>query len=283
MNFYKLDRNFYSSGVDYSFDKIEHFENMLPYLYPKIEGSWKIDLVDLRIDDVRRILDTMKVPEHAEINCYLKADVLGILLAENPSINREEKSKWEQYMDLVSVFPKMIEKRASSELFRRCRGSIELIRDTLDELKIVAEDVDTVTMKHVNAVIIASETVYARDVILTLMLKHNIHVDKRGEKLSRYKYGNYLELYQKLEEELGRSIAFLSLRKFLKYLYEEKLKYLKNEEVKEIELMRVIDVYDITHAYMLFFMSNSLQTIPCLYMMERRIIDVSDFRKTLLS
>jgi hypothetical protein len=283
VKFHRMARDFSPVGADYIFDKLEDFEKILPYLYPKIDGEWSIMLVDLKIVDCRRLLDDLQVPEYLEIECHLKQDVLGLLFAEYPKYRSEEKSKWEQYLETVANFPKTIEKRASSELFKRCHGDVGAIREALAELLTMSIDEDVITIRHINAILLANDSVYAKDVILTLLLKPNVLVPSRGSRLSRYKYNNPFELYTKLEYEIGRDAAFYSMRKYLRNLYEGKIDYLRNKETKEKEVVEVLDVYEIAHAYLTFFMSSPLQILTCLTILEERTRDASSFQTTVLA
>lgn len=283
MKFIKLERDFSPLNFDRVFDKMKDFERILPYLYAKIEGNWRICLVDFRIADCRRIVDELDIPKHLDLEIYLKQDVLALFYSEYPSYSVIVKSKWEQYMELISVFPKTIERKASSELFKRCEGNVDTIRETLSVLLTTYEDAEVITIKHINAVIMASDTVYARDVILTLLLKNNNRVPKKGHRLARYKYNNYYDLYSQLERAVGKRVAFFAMRKVLKKLYEDKLAYLDNKELKDYSVVEVIDIYEITHAYMTFYLSNYDQVLVCLSIIEERLSNASSFETTILN
>ncbi len=282
MRFYQMKKKFISSDSDYVLESLSEFETLLPYLYKKIEGSWKIIFVDLKITEVRRLSSELDIPDYIDIEVYLKKDVLILFFQENPSLYNKDKSKWEQYMEVISEFPKLIDKKASSEIFKRCRGDIDQIKEILSEILLIALEEDEVTVNHVNAVILPVDTVYAKDVLFSFLLKNNNLIERRGNKYSRYKNSKPFEAYNKLEYAIGKDIAFYAMQKAAKKLYESKLAYLKNETVDDADLMSIVDIYDLSHAYLSFYLSSPKQTLAVLYSILNRSQKGNNFNYIIL-
>jgi hypothetical protein len=267
MKFFAINKNIRYSGNDYVFERLKEFEELLPYLYKKIKGEWKLAFVDLTIEEVRKLAKEIEIPKHVLIEVYLKKDVLMLFFRENPSFVNKEKPKWEQYMGLIAEFPKVIDKRATSEIFKRCNGDLSKIANALQELQIYAAEYDVITISHVNAILLNHDVIYARDVVLTALLCNNTSIERRGDRLSVYRNGNVFKLYTKLEYEIGKEMAFYAMRKTLGKLFNDKVNYLNNKDIKDSRnerIVEIIDIYEITQAYMSFYLSNPNQNIVVL-------------------
>lgn len=272
-------------GMDYLFEDYEEFMKVFPYLkYGRVDGfKWKISFIDVTIEEAR-ILAEFGFPDCVEASMYLKKDILRRLLQENVQLKEEKLSNYDKYKLMIQEFPLLFENKAMSELYRRASGNLENIASLLNELKMLYYDVGIIRVSHINTVIIREDRVYARDVILSLLLSNNTKVPRKGHVLSQYCYKNWRKLYDELYKELGEEIAFYALRKSVKKLYENKIKYLKNETIiKDVEIVKFVDVCELMFAHMYFQNGNKKQTEAILRIIEGRRSDVSLFEGTFLS
>jgi len=270
----KISRETKYKGYDYILENLKNFEKIEPYvMYPKLDGKhWRVALADISIKEAREVLERT-YDSFSEIDIYLKDDALQQLNKERRRDAPKEKTSWEKYLERLADFPLLIEHRTSSELFRRCRGNMEMLEDLLVELQSTFFDVGTIQMTHLNQVSVKEDRVYSRDVILTLLLHDNEHVPLKGSRLSLYKYKKWETLLVKLQHEIGEKIAFLAMRKYVAKLYENKIKYLENKlaiDHKDVEILRVIDVYEILHTHTVFQISNNMQAEAVLYAINER-------------
>lgn len=272
-------------GQDYLFESYDDFLKLKDYLmYPKIGvKDWKVTFVDITIKDARLVAQT-DMPEFVEITVCLKRDVMVKFLQENSRLVEARKTKWEKFLDRISEFPLMIEQRAANEIFKRSSGSQEKLEEILEGLKTMFYDVACIQMHHVNAVSIREDKVYARDVILALLLKDNPHLPPKGHRLSGYKHKNWRKLYDELYKELGAEIAFYTLRKAVANLYEAKNKYLRNDRLTtNADVVELIDVYELMHAHIAFQTANTTQSEIILRIIEGRRKNDFLFERTVIS
>lgn len=272
-------------GQDYLFEDFSEFEKLKDYFYyPKLSGRvWKITFVDITIKDARSVLE-LSLPDFVEIVVCLKKDVLIRFLQENGKQLETRKSNWEKFLDMVADFPILIDQKATSELFKRTHGNREKIEEIFNDLKAMFSDVDCIRLSHINAVSIRDDKVYAKDVILALLLHDNELVPLKGSRLSGYRYKDWRKLYSSLLDEVGKEIAFYTLRKAVANLYESKVKYLKNEDVTtNAEVVEVVDVYQLMHAHIAFQTAKVNQSEVMLRIIEGRKQNASLFERTILS
>jgi hypothetical protein len=281
LKLYKFDA--VPAKQDYILDKMSDYLKLVEYLkYRKFDGDWNVALVDMRVKDLYSVLD-IEQPDYLNINIYLKRDALNFVLLKYPKYREVQKSRWEEYLEIIGASSLQIEKSASSELFRRTAGNAQKIREALSELELLFYGEPVITTKHLNSVLLNEDIVYARDVILTALLKGNPAVPKRGHRLSKYQYGDADKLLEQLTQEIGLEATFYSLRKFCKKLYEEKQVFLHSGDCKESDVIKVVDVYEILHAYLCFLMSNPKQLYATMYNILRRRQNDSIFERTILT
>ena len=56
---------------DYVFDKMEHFLPLLDVLTPKFSGRWSIVLVDIKLREVKQIVDSILLPDYIVLTIML--------------------------------------------------------------------------------------------------------------------------------------------------------------------------------------------------------------------
>lgn len=264
---------------DYIFEKWKEYEKVEPYFkYPKIGDKWKVVIVNFPIQKVRDILDTEL--KHVDLIFYLKSDVVDNLAEERPELFGEEKSSYERYLDLVATFPITFEKNASRELYKRANGNTELIKEALKYLEEEYLGEDMILKKHVETAILPDNRVFQRDVALSLLLKNNEEVPKRGSYLSRYRYGSWKKLFVEYSNSLSEEVAFYAMRKYFLELYDRKYSLLTEPgyECKDLAAVKSIDIMTLTYARILFISSNPKQLYSILISIEGRLQGVSIFK-----
>lgn len=237
------------SGFDYVFEDAESFEDVLPYLLPKLEGKWSIILLDPKLQAVRTFLDTTIVPSYVVLTIIVEQRQLEQLYLERPSLVKKEKSNWDRYMDLLKEFPVPMEDKAMRELYFRCGPKEKDLQEALGVLL----DCSYVTLAEVNKHFAPVQRVYASQVVKAFLLMQ---------------YPRAWKMLAILERELGTTIAFYAMRKNIRAVYEAKCKYLKNEDVKE-RLVTAVDTYTIIRLYWWFEVSTPEQLYILLAMYER--------------
>lgn len=280
--FSKLGKDNDFSGHHFIFEKYEDYLKYVDHFkYPRIDGDWKIAIIDIPIKNIREILDNVPA-RHVNITFYLKTDVLQRLQIEYPKFFTELQSKWQQYLEVIATLDKPIEKKASSELYKRTQGDMVEAKKVLDFMIKEYEDTPTITYQQVVSSIHYVEKVYARDVVLHLLLKSNKQVPPKGSILSKYKYHTWQSKLNDLIEEIGHDVAFYSIRKYINRLYENKMAYLfdGDSEVKDKDVIKILDVYEILHAQIAFLDKRPLQLYSILKVIEGRTTNVSIIDRT---
>lgn len=281
LSFYVKDRDSKLKGYDYIFGELKKYEGMKDYFaFPKMtKEHWKVAVVELTLEESRQLIE-MKQYDHLDLHLYLRKDVHSKLMMELQVEETKQLSSWDKFQLKISESQFLFDPRAARELYNRTSSNPEALDEILSELQSLFFDTVTISMSHINKVSVREDKVYARDVILTLLLFDNQHIPKKGSRFSRYKYKNWETQLVKLQDAIGRRAAFFSMAKYLKHLYKEKMKYLENKDVdqKNIEIFRYVDVYELLHAHSLFEISNEKQTEAILWAIDgRRKVNVSLF------
>lgn len=239
------------SVYDYVFEDAEKFLSILPFMTPKIEGDWSIIVIEPKLPFVRTCLDTEIIPAYLELVITIESGQLEQLYLERPNLVEKEKSNWEIYMDMVAHFESVLDNRSMYEIYRRCGPKEDNLRTALNTLSIYP----VITLTEVNKHFAPVTRVYANQVVRSFLL------------------GRFRQAWRQLsilEEEIGPTVAFYSMRKNIRHLLREKSKYLRNEDTGE-RLIENIDVYSLIYLYQLFETAASpLQLYPILLMFERR-------------
>lgn len=246
---YKRDMNF--RGYDTVYEDYKVFEEVLPFLKPKLEGVWSILILEPKLEFVRTCLDTGIVPSYVNLVLAVEQSGLEQLYLEQPKLMKEEKTSWDMYQDLVARFTVPIDVKAMRELYYRVGPSTDKLAEALEELS----DCVYVNVQEINKRWARSERVYASQVVRTFLI---------GRRSIAWKQLSILE------SDLGTRIAFFAIRKAVRKLFAAKSNYLQNVSVKEQFIDRV-SVYDITLLYWLFEeATNHYQLFPIFQMFERR-------------
>jgi hypothetical protein len=245
----------FSFDADYVFDAYQTYLDLKPRLMPKLIGKYKFVFNLITLEEASTIVETESEIACADIDIYLKRDVLERFRLNNPKYDETKLSKWNAYLKLVQNFGKDIERRASAELYHRAKGDLERAAKVLEQLKTVEDS--TITLKHINKFIQRDDTVYARDVLLCAIAKGSRRADSFLFK--KYQRTDTFELAYKVELYTSRSLLFYSMRKFATALYEDKLNHLKNVGISNPtnrELVRHLDYMVVTRIYLLFQLST---------------------------
>lgn len=245
----RKDMNF--TGYDKVYEDFKVFEEVLPFMKPKLEGRWSILVLEPPLDFVRTALDTGHIPSYVDLTLAVEPSQLQQLYLERPKLAEEEKTPWGAYMELISRFPVPMDDKAMRELYYRVGPKEDKLAEALNSLL----DLDYVTMSEINKRWAPVRRAYASQVVREFMV---------GRSAAAWK------MLSMLEAELGSTVAFYAMRKATRRLFTAKTKYLQNQQVKERFIDRV-SVYDITLLYWLFEeATDPYQLYPIMFMYERR-------------
>ena len=134
------------SSYDYVFEDVRKFEDVLPFLLPKLEGEWNILLVEPKPSYIRTYLDTSVIPSYIHLLITVEPNQLEQLYLERPNLVEKERTNWDVYMDLIKEFPVPMDDKAMRELYYRAGPREESLRSALDELV----DYSIITMREIN-------------------------------------------------------------------------------------------------------------------------------------
>lgn len=122
------------TSYDYVFEDVKKFEDVLPFLLPKLEGQWKILLVEPKLSFIRTYLDTSVIPSYIHLLITVEPNQLEQLYLERPNLVEKERTNWDVYMDLIREFPVPMEDKAMRELYYRTGPKEDSLRTALNEL-----------------------------------------------------------------------------------------------------------------------------------------------------
>ena len=199
-----MDRDTKMRGFDYVVEDYKNYEKIKPYVeFPKIDKSpWRIALYDFDLEDARKIM-TLKDYDFLSLELLLKKDIHSKLLQELNVEARKSKSPWEKFQERIADSQFLFDNKAAQELFKRSSGNTEKLEEILTELQSLFFDETKMTTWHLNQVSVREDKVYARDVILTVLLVDNEHIPMKGSRFSGYKYRKWEPLLEKLQSEIG--------------------------------------------------------------------------------
>lgn len=238
--------------VDYLFDKPEKFMKLVPYLKKKLDGDWRIAIIDPPIQFVREITDGDFVPEYVIVELYLEKSISERIMQERPRLTIKQKTAYEKYLDTIGDLKVLIDPKAAKELYMRVGMSKDKLPDYLLSLSEIAKD-GKITVSDVRREVADERKVYASDVINGFLL----HDRWRWKK------------YEELVSVLGRDYAFYAMRKYTTRLLQEKNRYLRNEETK-LYIVDRIDSPGVCLAYTIFATAKSVELDMCMRMLENR-------------
>lgn len=245
----RKDMNY--GGYDTVYEDYKVFEEVLPFLKPKLEGSWNIMILEPPLEFVRTCLDTGWVPSYVNLVIAAEPSQLDQLYMERPKLADNEKTPWTTYLELVAKFPIPMEDKAMREIYWRCGPREDKLAAALEELL----DCHYVNMQEVNKRFAPVNRVYANQVVRTFLI---------GKRSVAWKQLGLLE------SEVGARIAFYAMRKAVRRLFNSKAKWLRNETVKEYYIDKV-RYDDLIFLYWLFEEATSpYQLYPILQQFERR-------------
>lgn len=276
----QLDKHTRFPKCDLLVEHFVDFEKLYPHLQPKLRGNWTIVFVGIGVDVIKNIKENYVVGEYVNILCYVNKDVLDRAMLMFKDIQEDKLTKWEKYIEIIKTTKLSMNNKILRELYRRAQGNTDKIEEVINSLEKKYGESAEIKIKELNSVIIKDESVYARDVVLTLLLKNNSNIKRKGSRYSIYKYKDLNKVTQSLIDSLGRKYAYYAIRKYIRDLFVEKDNYLLNKEVKNAEVVKYVDAYEILHLKLLFEAGNPDMLEACLYIHERRRFNDCLFRKT---
>lgn len=241
---------------DYILSSWSEYAKVMDYIkYPTLDGNpIRVVLWCWTMTDIRELLKCGEY-KSCEYTAVLKQDTLSTLLAEFPEFREKEKSSWEVYQEFLKSYHRILKPEVVNALYNRTKGKIDAIKEALEQLDAMFPRSVTLTLKEVDLVLVAKKEVYARDVVLALLLCNNPIIPLRGHRYSKYRTMNIFSKLTMLEDTIGRSYAFYAMRKFLQKLDEDKQRYLKGEATKDIKdkfILEHIDTYSLLTARFIF-------------------------------
>lgn len=244
---------------DYTFDKVEHFQDLLTTISPKFEGKWKVVLMQPKIKYIKSLVDNKVVPDWVDVVIYVSQKALEEVAIEFPALQPKKLTVKEEYKQMVSNMRHLIDERAVKAIYKSVGANAKELQKVLNELdNNCISDTEVITMKHIKGVVSIVKRVYASDVLRAFMLKE----------------GNRWSLYDKLVHDVGIDIAYFAMYKQAKKLLSDKADYLQNKDVKNFTA-RKVDATFICYVYVLFVNSHSSYQLPAiLYAIENRSADM---------
>lgn len=228
----KKERDMSLYSYDYVFEKVDKFYSRMPFFLPKLEGDWKVALVEPKFNDLSDIMDSSCIPDYLYLTIIVDEKILEQVYLTHPELVKAEKTNWEKYKDLLTTAPFSMDDKVMRELYYRAGPREKDLREALNTLSVYP----VVTMPVLNKHFIKVNRVFASNVVQKFLLGWH----KQAWKMLAV-----------LEQEVGSRIAFYAMRKYIRTVYEEKTKYLRNEETKEWIVTKV-DGYTIIRMYTLF-------------------------------
>ena len=233
---------------DYTFEKVENFQDLLLNLTPKFEGTWKIVLMQPKIKYVKSLMDKNTVPEWVDVIIYVSQKALEEIAVEYPALLPKKLTVKEEYMRMVANMRHLIDEKAVKAIYKSVGANTRILQEVLNELdNSCVSDNEIITMKHIKGVVSIVKRVYASDVLKAFLLH-----DK-----------NRWNLYSKLVHDVGLNIAYYAMYKQAKKLLSNKADYLQNKDVKDF-LARKVDATFICYVYVLFVNSSSAYQLPAI-------------------
>ena len=251
-----------SYSGDYILEDGESFDALLPYLYPRIDGEWKVVIIDPDIKTLRHLY-TLTIPTCVDLRVYADGTDISQFALEKPDLQVTKVSSYALYEELFKDISVVFEPRAVSEIYNRAGPDIDNLKTALSDV-IQVSNGEYVTMADVNKVLLPNKRVYTSDIVRAFIVDPRI----------KYRWS----LANKYVEELGQDYAYYALRKYVFNLLKYKAKYLRNEDIPQRFQRDVteIDAFTIDYAYSLFCEYSKPTLLPAvLYKLERRLLCIS--------
>ena len=180
-----------------------------------------------------------------------RAYLVSKTIPSRPHLVAKATTNWDVYLDLLKEFPVPMDDKAMRELYYRAGPKEESLRAALNELM----DYPIITMREINKHFAPVTRVYANQVVRAFLLGS---------------YKKAWAMLSMLERELGSTIAFYAMRKYIRRVFAEKCMDLQNESIKD-SIVEKVDGYTIILLYWLFETAvRPEQLYPILHMFERR-------------
>lgn len=237
--------------VDYLLEDSEKFLKLIPYLKKKIEGEWRIAILEPDIQFVRKVEDENLVPDFVTLELYLDKSVAERLITERPKLFVEKKTPYEKYLDTIGELKVLIESKAATDLYRRVGVNKEKLSEYLVHLASTVDGI--IKVSDVRREVPDERKVYSSDVINSFIMH------------DRYRW----KKYETLVSELGTSYAYYSMRKYTERLIAEKNRYLLNEET-ELRNIDKLNAPGICLAYMIFHTTKVSELDLCMYLLDNK-------------
>lgn len=245
------------------------------FIIPPIGGNWNICFIEASYQDVEKLKEK-QFPNFIDITVFASEEVI-----KSQGIRIEVKSKWEQYLDYIATYPKVIENKAMKDIYYGMNQDLDSIFIILDKF---ADDPDitTITTQTIRNYISYESSIYPSDVVCSILCYKRNFKD-----FSKYNKRNPVRYIINLEQLLGKAYAFYAVRKYVKQLAELKLKYLNGKEIKgnfvQKNLIKVIDIYEIIYMDILMQSAQTEDLLILLELLERRETGASFFLKEILT
>lgn len=224
--------------ADYTLEKIDELEKVLKVITPRLEGRWTIVIVGLNLNDTKKLIEVLDIPEWVDVKCYISGKRIEMISMEHPEVLPKHETFNDQVDAVVATLDVIIDPKALKKLKSAFWNNINDFTDMCHLL--ATKVVDTITLQDIDKYVNYTKPVYASEV-MNLFLRHD---RQRWRKLSV------------LITELGESYAYNSLYKYIKTLLSDKNDYLQGEDAKSYIVSKV-DGFTISYAYSVFALSTN--------------------------
>lgn len=247
---------------DYFLEDYKSLSDLKSIFLPKIQGEWRIIIVDPSLKDAHSILADTDVPSYVNLVLYLPNKKLEKVIENYPEYAHKELNNYEKFKQFISTLKHPISNEAVNYVYKAANGNLEEIQDGVRRIDEECTN-QAITLKDVQSEFTYTKRVYTSQVLNDFLFR------------TRYRFQHYNAWLN----ELGMSYAYNSMYKTVKNYMKDKVAYLQGKSVKN-RTVEQIDAVTLSVLYTLFFNStNYMQLESLLYQFDT--IDNETFRRYL--
>lgn len=251
---YKKSKGNALPAFRYNFKKFEDFYEIAKLLEVPVVGNYYIRI---KSDSFKDIMNFINVSEsYALLIVYIEVSesLLNYITLQKPNVSLlESKSNFEVFKELISKYGILFKENCIKTMYFAIGHSYEEMDEALELLKHTFPDTSPITENEISQLFVVDNLVYPRNVLISYL---------------RMMPGRKSQL-EKCIEYFGNNLVYYSMRKTVRKLLDDKIKYLKTGQgsglmklISYDNIIRMINVLDYSR-------NNFTDIRTLLYLYER--------------
>ena len=258
---YKKSKKAVLPKFDYMLKNFNEFYDLAKVLDISFHGAYNINIKSDNYDDIIGFINMSESYRYLIVYIETNQTLIDYIALRKPDVSlKDSKSDFEIYKDLIAKYRILFDKKSISLLYGSIGHEYDEMESALSLIKTTFPNVRPVTEKELSQLFVLNDLIYPRQVCIYFLL------------FDRWRYSKL----ERCIEYFGNDLVLYSIRKTIRNLYDEKVKYLKTGAGSK--LIKSLSINNILHMLRCMdYERDGFMDIRTILMMYEKGVSINDF------